>query len=121
MRNNIQIQGAVEVLAKFNRTIRFNLVRFGSKRFGFVCAQTGKVMFLEWNSRLDAAVGVVSRYYPAQADKDAAFINPKSVASVQGLCMAFDLILAAGFVKIEGRGQNRRAVVATNFDMNQNQ
>lgn len=121
MRNNLGIANAVAILSQFNRTIRFNLVRFGSGQFGFVCQQTGKKMFLNWSTRLNAAVGIVSRYYPAQADKDSAFINPKSVAKTQGLVMAFDLLLSAGFVKIEGTGKNRRAVIATNFNMDLNQ
>lgn len=110
MKSNLGIGNAVAVISKFNRSIAFSLVRFGPKQFGFICNTTGKRMFLTWKTRLDAAVGITSRYYSARADKDSAWINPKSVALAQGLPMSFDLLLAAGFVKIEREGNSRRAV-----------
>jgi len=116
-----EIQGVIQTLSRFNRTIRFNLVHFGPKKFGFVCEQTGKRMFLTWDTRLNAATGIVERYMTGMAYKDCAFVNPKSVAVVQGMEMAFDLLLAAGFVKIESKGENRRAVIVAEFDMNKNQ
>ena len=117
----LEIQNAVEILSKFRQTIRFDLVRFGSKKFGFVASQTGKKYFCESATRLDAAVGIVNRYFTAQACKDAAFINPQSVASAQGITMAFDLLLAAGYVRVEQAGGIKKAVVVESFDMNQNQ
>ncbi len=119
--SSLQIAGAVQALSQFDRSIRFNLVRFGSKKFGFVCEQTGKQMFLTWDTRLAAAVGIASRYFTCQSCKDCAFVNPKSVAKIAGITMAFDLLLAAGFVKIEGTGVNRRAVVVVAHDLNKNQ
>jgi len=104
------ITDAVAVVSHFKQSISFRLVRFGPRQFGFVCEQTGKKMFLTWKTRLDAAVGITARYFVVQADKDSALVNPKLVATTLGIGMSLDLLLAAGFVRIEGAGSARRAV-----------
>jgi hypothetical protein len=98
--NMKNIENSFAVLSKFNRSIKLNLIRFGTRKFGFVCEQTGKKLFLEWPTRLSAAVGIASRYYTCQSYDDRAFVNPKSVAEVAGPAVAFDLLLACGFIKI---------------------
>lgn len=115
------IANRVQVLSQFDRSIKFNLVRFGAKQFGFICEQTGKKMMITWKTRLDAAVGIASRYFTCQSHADCAFVNSKSVALIAGLDMAVDLLFAAGFVKIEIIAGQRMLVVVENHDMNKNQ
>lgn len=105
-----QIANSVAVISKFDRSIKLDLVRFGSKQFGHVCAQTGKKLFITYGTRLDAAVGIASRYFTCQSHADCAFVNPKSVATVGGLEFALDFLISAGFVRIEKIDGVRTAV-----------
>lgn len=112
----MKTKNKVQVVSKFNRSIRFNLVRFGAKDFGFVCAQTGKRMYFKYDTRFQAGVGFARRYN-ADVYPDCAYVNPISVASLFGFDMAFELLTAAGFVAVK----NGQAVVVEQFDMGKNQ
>ena len=115
------IANSVAVLSKFNRSIKFNLVRFQTREFGFICEQTGKKMFITYGTRLDAAVGIASRYFTCQSYRDCAFVSPFSVASVGGLDMAVDLLISAGFCRVNIVDGQRTLVVVENHDIAKNQ
>lgn len=117
MKNSLQIKNAVAVISKFDRSIKLNLVRFGAGRFGHVCEQTGKRLFFESKSRLDAAVLIASRYGTNQSYAGGAYVNAKSLAKSDGLVMAFDFLLACGFVT----AKNRIAEIVTPHDIAKNQ
>ena len=108
---------SVAVLSQFNRSIKLNLVRFGAGRFGHVCEQTGKRLFFENSTRLDAAVCIASRYFTAQSHADCAFVNPRAVAHKAGLDMAIDFLLAAGFCRVEVVAGQRTLVIVATHDM----
>lgn len=117
MKNSLQIKNAVAVLSKFDRSIKLNLVRFGPKKFGHVCEQTGKKLCFESSTRLNAAVLVASRYGTHQSYADGAYVNPKCLAKSAGLTMAFDFLIACGFVT----AKNRVAEIVQSHDMAKNQ
>lgn len=116
-----QIKNSVAVISKFDRSIKLQLVRFGTKKFGHICEQTGKKLFIEYSNRLDAAVGIASRYFTCQSHRDCAFVNPKSVAHSAGLEFALDFLISAGFVRIEKIEGVRTAVIIENHSLAKNQ
>lgn len=96
--------GKFAILSKFNRSIQFQVVRLGTKRF-VLKSPVGKIGFIECKSRFDLLAQVQARYtggVAAWSTKDVIAINPKGVAMTAGAEMAFDLLLFSGYVKNVG-------------------
>jgi hypothetical protein len=114
------IANKFSVAVIFNRTIAFDVKRFGTKQFGLVCRQTGKRLFLTCDTRFSLLCQIQARYPGAVSPRstpDTFYINPRSVAMFTNVDFAIELLIGAGFITC----RTGTATVVESFDPEKNQ